>query len=44
MNWNWWNVPFGFTIVNVIDLCVTWFIAGLVLAWRIKPEVNTQAA
>ncbi len=44
MNWNWWNVPFGFTIVNVIDLCVTWFIAGLVLAWRIKPEMNTQSA
>jgi hypothetical protein len=35
--WNWWNFPFGFTIVNVIDLCVTWFLAGLVLAWRIKP-------
>ena len=41
MNWNWWNVATGFTIVNVIDLCVTWFIAGLVLAWRIKPELKT---
>jgi hypothetical protein len=40
MNWNWWHMAFGFTIVNVIDLCVTWFIAGLVLAWRIKPEAQ----
>ncbi len=35
--WNWWKFPFGFTIVGVIDLCVTWFLAGLVLAWKIKP-------
>ena len=42
MNWNWWMVSIGFTIVNVIDLCVTWLLAGLVLAWRIKPELSTQ--
>jgi hypothetical protein len=40
MNWNWWHMAFGFTIINVIDACVTWFIGGLVLAWRIKPEVQ----
>ena len=37
IEWNWWKFPFGYTIVGVIDFCVTWFIAGLVLAWRIKP-------
>ena len=41
LNWNWWSVPFGTTIINVIDLCITWLIAGLVLAWRIKPEAQT---
>ena len=37
VEWNWWKFPFGHTIVGVIDLCVTWFLAGLVLAWKIKP-------
>ena len=42
IEWNWWSFPTGYSMVNAIDLCVTWFIAGLVLAWRIKPELNTQ--
>lgn len=37
IEWNWWNFPFSYIIVAAIDLCVTWFLAGLVLAWRIKP-------
>ena len=37
IEWNYWKFPFGYSIVGVIDLCVTWFLAGLVLAWRIKP-------
>ena len=44
VEWNWWGFPLGYTLVNVVDYCVTWFLAGLVLAWRIKPEVSTQAA
>ncbi len=44
MDWNWWSFPTGYTIVEVVDYCLTWFLAGLVLAWRIKPEMNTQAA
>ena len=40
--WNWWNFPTGYTLVNVADFCVTWFIAGLILAWRIKPEANLK--
>jgi hypothetical protein len=42
VEWNWWSFPTGYSMINAIDLCVTWFIAGLVLAWRIKPELNTQ--
>ena len=44
MDWNWWSFPTGYTIVEVVDYCLTWFFAGLVLAWRIKPEMSTQAA
>jgi hypothetical protein len=44
IEWNWWSFPTGYSMVNAIDLCVTWFFAGLVLAWRIKPEVSAQAA
>ena len=41
IEWNWWSYPTGYSMINAIDLCVTWFIAGLVLGWRIKPEVKT---
>jgi len=44
MDWNWWSIPTGYTIVEVADYCLTWFFAGLILAWKIKPELNTQAA
>lgn len=37
IEWNWWNFPTTYTIVGVVDYCVTWFFAGLILAWRIKP-------
>ncbi len=36
--WNWWNFPGDFTAVAVFDTIITWFLAGLVIAWRIKPE------
>ena len=42
IEWNWWSFHLGYTIVAVVDLCVTWFLAGLVLAWRIKPDTITQ--
>ena len=35
--WNWWNFPLGYTLVNVADGILTWFFAGLILAWRIRP-------
>ena len=43
IEWNWWSFPTGYSMVNAIDLCVTWFFAGLVLAWRIKPDMSTKA-
>lgn len=36
--WNWWRFPLGYTLVTVADGIVTWFFAGMVLAWKIKPE------
>ena len=39
VEWNWWSFPTNYTIVAVIDYCITWFLAGLILAWRIKPQV-----
>lgn len=38
MDMNWWKFPSAYTSVLAIDMIITWFIAGLVLAWRIKPE------
>ena len=35
--WNWWQYPLGYTLVNFADGILSWFFAGLVLAWRIKP-------
>jgi hypothetical protein len=37
IEWNWYGFPTAYTIVGVVDYCVTWFFAGLILAWRIKP-------
>ncbi|GAB4379661.1 MAG: hypothetical protein Kow0042_29270 [Calditrichia bacterium] len=36
--WNWFYMPVGYSLVNTIDLIVSWLIAGLVIAWRIKPQ------
>ncbi len=44
VDWNWRSIPTGYTIIGVVDYGVTWFFAGLVLAWRIKPDAITQAA
>ncbi|MFI5236498.1 MAG: hypothetical protein ACHQLA_01010, partial [Ignavibacteriales bacterium] len=35
--WNWLHFPLGYTLVNVADGILSWFFAGLVLAWKIKP-------
>lgn len=31
-NWNWWGFSGSYTVVNLIDSTLTWFLAGLVIA------------
>ncbi|MDZ7290008.1 MAG: hypothetical protein ONB44_06170 [candidate division KSB1 bacterium] len=38
-SWNWFYFPADYTLVMSADLVVAWIIAGLVIAWRIKPAV-----
>ncbi len=35
--WNWYGFPASFSLAAATDALVGWFLAGLVLAWRIKP-------
>ena len=37
MNWNWWSTPDHFFISLVTDQLSTWGIAGLWLAWYLRP-------
>lgn len=31
-NWNWWGFSTGYTVANLADLVIGWFLAGLVIA------------
>jgi hypothetical protein len=31
-NWNWWGFSLPFTLLNMADLVISWFLAGLVIA------------
>ena len=35
-NWNWWSFPIGFVGVEILDLVIAWFLAGLVIAPAVK--------
>ncbi len=37
MDWNWWNFPSDYSLVLGVDALITWFLAGLVIGWRIRP-------
>ena len=41
--WNWYRFPWNFTFSQGIDEVVGWFIAGLVIAWIVKPKTPEQA-
>ena len=41
-NWNWYGFDLAFTLVNVIDLAIMWFLAGLVLA-MVRRRFGTTA-
>ncbi len=29
--WNWWGFPFNYTLCGILDLALTWFLAGLAI-------------
>ena len=31
-DWNWWSFSTSFTVMAMVDLVITWFVAGLVIA------------
>jgi hypothetical protein len=37
-NWNWWGFSGAYTVVNLIDSTITWFLAGLVIAKVARPR------
>ena len=37
-NWNWWCFPTQYTIVNMMDLVIGWFLAGLAIAKIVAPD------
>lgn len=41
--WNWYGFPFSFVTASLIEQVVGFALAGLVLAWRIKPAVKPAA-
>jgi hypothetical protein len=42
--WNWMSFPAGYTLAFMIDVIVGWFLAGLAIAWLIKPSETTDSA
>jgi hypothetical protein len=38
VGWNWMYIPTSYSLVMAADLVITSLVAGLVVAWRIKPE------
>lgn len=37
--WNWYRFPMDFTFVQLVMLLVGWLLAGVVIAWMLKPKV-----
>lgn len=37
VDWSWWRFPLDYSLVASLDLVIAWSLAGLVLAWRIRP-------
>lgn len=42
--WNWMFFPAGYSHVMALDLVIGSTLAGLVIAWRIKPEMSAATA
>lgn len=41
--WNWMLFPTDYSLVMAADLIIAWALAGLVIAWQIKPEKAATA-
>ena len=39
-NYNWWEFPLGWTILNIADLVIGWSFGGLVIAYFTEPPVR----
>ncbi len=35
-DWNWWGFSFGYVLINIVDLVIGWFLAGLGIAKVLK--------
>jgi len=40
--WNWFGMPLHYTLVNMADLVIAWFLAGLLIAGVVRPEAEPQ--
>ncbi|HET7843464.1 MAG TPA: hypothetical protein VFL14_04895 [Xanthomonadales bacterium] len=38
--WNWYRFPLDFTLANLTEYVVGYFIAGLAIAWLVKPRTT----
>lgn len=44
IDWYWFNFPANFIMLTIIDAVVAWFLAGLVIAKLITPQVQEKKA
>jgi hypothetical protein len=42
--WNWYGFPTDFTLAQIAENAVGWFLAGLVLALIVRPARNAKTA
>jgi hypothetical protein len=40
-HWLWWGFPFGYCFVNLLDLAIAWFLAGLMIG-RFVPAAEAE--
>jgi hypothetical protein len=36
--WNWYRFPADFTLANLIEQAVGWLLAGIIIAWLVRPK------
>lgn len=43
-DWNWWNFPVTYILINLLDALITWVLAGMVIAKLVKPDMKVTFA